>query len=167
MKNLLLLLVCFSLSYCALAQTTIEEELAQQRGLIMDLTGNLQQINGKIEQIKKKANEQFTTQQAIIDLEQQYLKEEQEVVENRNDDNMRLDQLIYHISDKEKLVKEQSLLDLKQMKLSQRVIDFETRIMQVEQHVKTNYVEDVNLRNQSHSANITAYIEELNNIAFD
>jgi hypothetical protein len=167
MKNLLLLLVCFSLSYCALAQTTIEEELAQQRGLIMDLTGNLQQINGKIEQIKKKANEQFTTQQAIIDLEQQYLKEEQEVVENRNEDNMRLDQLIYHISDKEKLVKEQSLLDLKQMKLSQRVIDFETRIMQVEQHVKTNYVEDVNLRNQSHSANITAYIEELNNIAFD
>ena len=167
MKNLLLLLVCFSLSYCALAQTTIEEELAQQRGLIMDLTGNLQQINGKIEQIKKKANEQFTTQQAIIDLEQQYLKEEQEVVENRNEDNMRLDQLIYHISDKEKLVKEQSLLDLKQMKLSQRVIDFETRIMQVEQHVKTNYVEDVNLRHVSHSASITNYIEELDNIAFD
>jgi len=167
MKNLLLVLVCFSLSYSVLAQTTIEEELAQNRGLIMDFTGNLQQINSKIKEIKKKADKQFSIYQAIIDLEQKYLNEEQEIVNSRNENNLRLDQLVYHIADKGQLIKEQSLLDLKQMQLSQRIVDFETRIMQIEQHVKTNYVEDVNLRNQSHSASITAYIEELNNIAFD
>lgn len=167
MQKLLILLVCFSLSYCTSAQNTIEEELAQNKGLIMDFTGNLQQINSKISEIKKKAKQQFAIQQAIIESEQKYLNEQEELISNRDENNMRLDQLVYHIADKEKLVKEQALIDLKQMQLSQRIVDFETRIMQIEQHVKTNYVEDVNLRNQSHSASITAYIEELNNIAFD
>jgi hypothetical protein len=167
MKNLMLLFVCISLCYSSRAQNSIEDELAQYSGLMMDLDGSLQQINDKIKQIKKKADAQFTNQQAIIDLEQRYLNEEREILEARREDKMRLDQLIYHIADKEKWLKEQSLLDLKQLQLSQKIVDFETRIMQIEQHVKTNYVEKLNLLNPSHSANITAYIEALNNIAFD
>ena len=167
MKNLLLLLVCFSLSFSTLAQTSIAQELAINSGLMMDVTGNLRQIKTKIKQIQKKAEVQFSSKQAIIDLEQKYLKEEQDIVNSRNEDNMRLDQLVHHISDKEKLVKEQDLLDLKQMQLTQSIVDFETRMLQIEQHVKTNYVEDFNLRHVSHSASITNYIEELDNIAFD
>ena len=167
MKNLMLALICLSLSYGVFAQTAAEIKLVQNRGLMMDFTGNLQQFNSKIKKIQKKADRQFTAQQAIIDLEQKYISEEQEIVDSRNENNMRLDQLVYHISDKEKLMREQSLLDLKQMQLSQKIVDFETRIIQIEQHVKANYVEDVNLSNEFHSANITAYIEALDNIAFD
>lgn len=167
MKNVLLTLVCLSFTFFTIAQDTIEDELAQNKGLIMDCTGSLEQIQGKIKEIKKKADQQFAFQQSIIDLQQRDLDERRELIEARDESNMRLDELVYHIDEKEGVVKEQSLLDLKQMQLTQRMIDFTTRIMQIERHVATNYVENVNVRNQSHSANITAYIEELDRIAFD
>lgn len=167
MKNVILTFVCLSFTFFTIAQTIIEDELAQNKGLIMDCTGNLEQIQGKIKEIKKKADRQFVFQQSIIDLQQKDLDGRRELIEARDENNMRLDELVYHISDKESLVREQSRLDLKQLQLTQRIIDFTTRMMQIEQHVATNYVDNVNMRNQSHSAHITAYIEELDRIAFD
>lgn len=164
MKYLTTTLVCFSMFLCiqnAQAQGTIEEELAQNKGLMMDCTGNLEQVMRKIKEIKRKATYEFSAKQSIIDMEQKSLAEEQEIIENRVEENMRLDVLVYHIQDKEKLAREQSILDLKQQELGQRIIDFKTKMLQIEQHLASNYLESILQQNKSINSTITAYIADL------
>lgn len=166
MKRLTITLIAalFCVSQAAFAQVDASPATSAAQSAM----SQLEALNAKVADLKAKAQAEFEAEQSEIDATKQELAAKRTAIEAKNDQekDMMADVWPSRVSEREALVKAEQANRLRQQKLNLRKKDFEVKVAQIEQKIKSSFVESLKMSLDTYNQGMSAYGTELDGVKY-
>ncbi len=165
-----LLITCFTLVLCSSTSLvfaqTLDDQVAQAKGLMMDVNISLNQLNAKIKEIKLKAKNYFSVREAIIEMRRKDWVAQKEIIDSRKEreGTMRLDEFVKHTHEKEEVLKMESALFQEEQEHIQDQQNFNLYIKNIEEKIKANIILKIQQQNNFINNDMRVYLKLLDTI---